>query len=130
MQTNPVIEAIQAAFQMEIANQFTTKDDTLVVTLPDGGHLTIGATPITPTAKQAPHQPATHSEHTYHYVHQHDFGYGNGDEQSLTRLLLRSEEDCRSYLDDVCHTFLDATFRDYEITFPDGSAYLLTVDPA
>lgn len=130
MQTNPVTETIQAAFQMEIANQFTTKGDTLTLTLPDGGHLTIAATAVTPTAHAKPHQTTTHDAHTYHYVHQHDFGYGNDEHQALERLLLRNMEDCRSYLDDVCHTFLDAKFHDFEITFPDGTAYLLTVEPA
>ncbi len=129
MQNNPVMESIQAAFQMEIANQFTVKDDTLVLTLPDQSRLVIGANPITPTKHTQPNTPT--AKHTYHYVHQHDFGYGNADEhQPLQRLLLRNMEDCRSYLDDVCQTLLDAAFHDFEITFPDGSAYLLTVDPA
>ena len=127
MQNNPVMEVIQTAFQMEIANEMTTTTEGLVVTLADHKRVLITTTPITTGITQPHPKPDTH---TYHYIHQHDFGYGQVDEiKTVKRLTLRNIEDCRSYLDDVCESFLNATNRDFEITFADGTAYLITIEP-
>ena len=135
MSINPVIEAVQAAFNLEIANQFTVTDNTLTITLPDHTRLLITAEPVstpgTPTPA-APHQSATSPDtHTYHYLHQHDFDSGATDARPpLGRLLLHNLAECQAYLDDVCHSFLVANIRDNEITFPDGTAYLMTINYA
>lgn len=121
------MEAIQAAFKLEIANPFTTTATTLTVALSDGGHAVIGATLVSPTVHTTSQTPSP-STHTYHYRHQHDFD--GADNQPMQRLLLRNIADCRSYLDDVCHTFLAGTWRDNEVTFPDGTVYLITIAAA
>ena len=128
---NHVIEAIHAAFQMEIANQFTTTEHTLTVTLPDHGRIVITAQPIDAYSGKpvATPQPA-HDAHTFHYIHQHDYGYGHADEQPLNRLMLHNLAECRAYVDDVCHTFLVAQIHDNEITFPDGAGYVLMINNA
>ena len=126
MSINPVSAVLQAAFNLEIANPFTVHDNTITVTLPHGDTVVITVFPLTPiTHTIPPHRP---TEHTYHYEHQHDFTATP--DQPLARLILHNLEDCRSYLDDVCHTFINAEVRDFELTFPDGAVYLITVDPA
>ena len=131
MQNNPVIEAIYAAFQLEIANQFTLTDHALMVTLPDQNCIAIRAPQVTASATNtAPTTDfhTTRDAHTYHYIHQHNFTTDT--KHPLPKLLLHNGEECRAYLDDICHTFLNATIRDNEITFPDSTTYLVMLDPA
>lgn len=118
------MEAIHAAFRLEIANQFTTTDESLTVTLFNGTRAVIGAPQVTPATTASPHPTFSHDTHTYHYTHQAD------GEKSHSRLTLHNMEECRVYLDDVCHTFLNATIHDNEVVFPDGTAYLVTVTTA
>lgn len=116
---NPVMEAIHTAFRWEIANQFTTTEQTLTITLTDGTRAVISAPQVATPTK--PHRPVINrNQHTYHYTHQTDD----------KKFILHNLEECRVYLDDVCHTFLNATVRDNEVIFSDGSAYLVTVTTA
>ena len=126
MPINPVMEALYAAFQLEIANQFTFTKNALRITLPDQTYLIVRAYHVNPVASPA----MTHSisvpkhAHTYHFLHLHDFNNA----QDTDRLVLQSLEDCCAYIDDVCRNLLNATLRDLEVTFPDGTAYLITVE--
>lgn len=118
MSTNPVIETIYAAFKIEIANQFTLDEATITLTLPNQSRVEITAPRVDATTTPHTNQtPIINAAHTYHYTQQ------NG------RLLLHNLEECRVYLDDVCQTFLNATIRDNEVTFPDNTAYLVMVTP-
>lgn len=116
MLNNPVIEAIYAAFKLEIANQFVLNHDTLELTLPGQSRLIIAAHKVNPATNNS-HQATLTNTHTYHYT------------QTDQRLLLHNIEECRAYLDDVCHNLLDVPVHDFEITFPDGTVYLITIEP-
>ena len=119
---SPVIQAIQSAFSNEIANDFQFTNHSLTVTLPNKKKLNI-VVPLIVAPTQLLTQPFFRSSkmiHTYHYLHQN--------EKILpARLTLQSIEDCRSYVDDICQTMLNANMRDNEITFPDGSVYLIII---
>lgn len=126
MITNPVIEAIFAAFRLEITNPFTLTQQTLVITFPDQSHAVIRAPQVTPASLSNDDTPAFTTikhPHTYHYRHRHDYGQPHNE-----LLTLHNTEECRAYLDDICHNLLNATVCDCEITFPNGARYLLTVE--
>lgn len=125
MITNPVIEAIFAAFRLEITNPFTLTQQTLVITFPDQSHAVIRAPQVVHTSntKYTAPKTALKQTHTYHYRHRHDYGQPHNE-----LLTLHNAEECRAYLDDICHNLLNATVRDCEITFPNGARYLLTVE--
>ena len=127
MQINPVIEAIYAAFKLEIGNQFFLTNNSIVVTFPDQSRAVISAPQVAPSPDSlnlvTPDIPPLNSTHTYHYLHQHDFN-----QQSESLLNLQNLEDCRAYLDDVCQNLLSVPVHDFEITFPDGTIYLLTIE--
>lgn len=127
MQINPVIEALYAAFRLEIANQFVLSDDSLVVTFPDQTRAIINAQQVvaSPNTTNAHISIASafNSTHTYHYQHRRDF-----DPQAPALLTLQNIEDCRSYLDDVCQNLLSVPVHDFEVTFPDQTVYLITID--
>lgn len=53
MITNPVIEAIVAAFSLEITNPFTLTQQTLVITFPDQSRAVINAQQIGPASPSA-----------------------------------------------------------------------------
>lgn len=116
---NPVMEAIQAAFKIEVANQFTTTSNSIIVTLSNKEHVRIEALPIPVVQHRETDQQnyCTVQQHSYHY---------NQMPQPHS-VVLQNIEDCRSYLDDVCHTLINATFHDFEVTIPDGRTYLITI---
>ncbi len=115
MINNPVIEAIYAAFKLEIANQFDLHDNILELTLPNQQRLMIAA----PKVNTVPITDYTipNDTHSYHY------------KQTNKRLLIHNIEECRAYLDDVCHNLLNVPVHDFELTFPDGTVYLITIEP-
>ena len=113
MPTNPVLATIRAAFNAEIANPFTVHDHTITVDLPHGDPVAITVLPLSPSTPTTSRLKTTH---TYHYTHQDTPG----------RLVLHNLTELRAYQDDVCQTLLNARYRDGEVTFPDGTTYLLT----
>lgn len=127
MQINPVMEVIYAAFKLEIANQFFLTNNSLVVTFPDQTRAVISAPQVSPAPDDLNHEPpvipSLNDQHTFHYSHQHDF-----DDQTDKLLTLQSLDDCRSYLDDICENLLSVPTRNCEVTFPNGTVYLITVD--
>ncbi len=128
MPTNSIIQALDAAFKLEIANQFILTDNTLTVTLPDQKQIVINAQCIKTDANNKPqHLTLPIDTHSYEYVHQHDFS--SNEQQPLQRLLLRNIEDCRAYVDDVCQNLLDVPVHDFEVQFSDGTTYLITIEP-
>ena len=127
MQINPVIEAIYAAFKIEVANQFFLTNNSLVIHFPNQTRAVINALQVRPVPVELPLNtpsiPNINGTHTFHYLHQHDFD--QGDTQLLT---LQSIADCRAYLADVCENLLNVINRDFEIEFSDGTAFLLTIE--
>lgn len=120
--TNPIIKTIAQVFQNEITNTYATTPHSITLTLPNEQTLIIGVILTTAPLHSSPaFKFGTTNTYTYHYQHQ---------PHTTTRLTLQSLEDCRSYIDDICHTMLNATFNDFEVTFPDGSAYLIMITPA
>ena len=123
MQTNnPILKIIYDTMQTEITNRINATPHSIQLTLPNEAKIIIGAIMTTaPLYIVPPFSIRTNKTHTYHFLHQ------SNDTNQSSRLTLLSMEDCRSYLDDVCQTLLNATFHDFEITFPDGSTYLILV---
>ena len=105
MITNPVIEAIFAAFRLEITNPFTLTQPTLIITFPDQSRAVINVQQIGPTSPSAnaPLISTPNNTHTWQYLHQH-----HSKQHSTQLLTLQSIEDCRAYLDDICHNLLNA----------------------
>jgi len=128
MPINPVMTAIYAAFKLEIANQFIFDNYALTITLPDQSKLAITAIPVQPHSTRAapPNSTTPRNDHTFHYLHQHDF---TADNRPLGKLLLHNLEECRAYLDDVCTTFLYAHIHDGEIQISNNTTYLITIEP-
>ncbi len=128
MSNNPIIQAIDAAFKLEVANQCTLTENTLTVTLPNQAYVIINAQCIKADANnKTQHLTLPIDAHSYEYVHQHDFS--SDEHQPLQRLLLRNIEDCRAYVDDVCQNLLDVPVHDFEVQFSDGTTYLITIEP-
>ena len=119
MPTNSQILAIiHDTMQQEITNPVTRAPHALRLTFPDNKQAIIGIILTTaPLHQTAPYELKTAQAHTYHYLHQ-------ATKQPFT---IRGIEDCRCYIEDICQTMLNAKFRDFEITFPDGSRYLIMV---
>lgn len=128
---NPVIKIIQTAFQTEIANPITSTAHSLTITLPDNQQIIIGAILTTAPLYNIPPFPIrTDRPHTFHYdTHQSQIKISHP-KATNSHLTLLSLTDCQSYLDDICHNLFNATCRDSEITFPDGSKYLIMVTTA
>ena len=121
--SNPVFNIIQSAFAAEIANDHQVTPHAITVKLPDNTRVIIGTILTTPSTHTVPPYPVrTDTEHSYHYLHQ-----TSNPTTAPTPLTLQSIEDCRSYLEDVCRSMINAEFRDFEITFPDGSSYLIVL---
>ena len=119
MAYNPVIKIIHTVFQSELANTFIFNNEQLTVVLPNHHQLLISAPCIKSKHHHAIPNLNSTQRHTYHYQYQQKHVSPN------TRLTLHNLEECRIYLDDICHTFLNACIRDFEIIFSDGTTYLL-----
>ena len=128
---NPVIKIIQTIFQTEIANPITNTAHSLTITLPDNQSVIIGAILTTaPLYKVPPFAIRTERPHTFHYDTYQSQIKTSHTQATNPRLTLLSLADCQSYLDDICHNLLNTTCRDLEITFPDGSKYLIVATTA
>lgn len=123
IKNNPIMEAIYAAFQLEIANQFTLTNNALHVVLPNQQTLVITAHQVGHRNAQSLQPTFIPQTHTYHYQH----NLNARTNATSARLTLHNLEECRIYLDDVCHNLINATVHDCELTLPDGTIYLLTV---
>lgn len=122
--SNPVLKIIQEAFATEISNDHQVTPHAIIVKLPDNTQVIIGVILTSPCIHAiAPYPVRTNVKHTYHYLHQQT----KNNTVQYSPFNLQSIEDCRSYVDDVCKTFVNAKFYDFEITFPDGSAYLVVI---
>ncbi len=120
--SNPILNIIQSAFAAEIANDHQITPHAIVVNLPNKKRIIIGVILTVPSTRTvAPYPLRTDKQHTYHYLHQ----FTNATPTAPKPFMLQSLEDCRSYIEDVCRTFFNADFHDFEITFPDGSTYLV-----
>lgn len=130
MSKNILIDFVEVVFKQEIANPYTTTEHTVIIDFPDRTQAIIAAHPVAGHFPRRPVLPPLRDEHSYHYVHQHDYGYGRDPEVlELNKLTLRSLEDCRVYLQDACENLLAAEFNDFEVTFKSGPVYLLTITP-
>ena len=130
MTKNILLDFVQVVFSQEIANHYTVTEHAVVIDFPDRTQAVIAAHPVAGHFPRHPVLPPLRKDHSYHYVHQHDYGYGRDPEVSeLNKLTLRGLEDCRVYLQDACETLLAATFNDFEVTFDSGPVYLLTITP-
>ena len=121
---NPVMEVIYTAFQLEIDNDFVFNQNCLTVNLPNQKQIMISAPQISTTDRPFSQPLISPNKHTYHY--QYHLKHSDTT-QPNPRLFLHNLEECRVYLDDICNTFLTARVHDFEITFPDGTVYLLMV---
>ena len=121
MPTNSQILAIiRDTMQQEITNSIDITPHALRITFPNHTQAIVGVILTAAPTQQTPHALKTTQTHTYHYLH-----------QTITQpFTLHSLEDCRCYIDDICKTMLNAKFHDFEITFSDGSRYLIMVTPA
>lgn len=118
---NPILAIIHDTMQKEITNAMDTTAHSIIVTLPDQSQVIIGAILISaPQQTVSPSPLRTQQQHSYHFQHQSDTA-----QQTATPFTLQSVADCRSYVDDICQTMISAKFRDFEITLPDGSIYLV-----
>lgn len=122
---SPILQTMQAIFQKEIANNFTLNANQIKLTLPNHTNVTITAQSLNESA-QIPNDIQTHtSQHTFHYLHQHDF---DASRQQLDYLVLNNLEECRAYVDDICRTLLHATVHDFEVTFSNNAKYLIQIE--
>ncbi len=123
--SNPILNIIQSAFAAEISNDHQVTPHAITVELPDKTCIIIGTILTCPSTRTVPPYPIqTDAKHSYHYLHQAE--HTTTDPQPFT---LQSIEDCRSYVEDVCRTLINAEFHDFEMTFPDGSSYLIAIAP-
>lgn len=130
MVKNILLDFVINVFNLEIANHYTTTEHAVIIDFPDRTQAVIAAHPVAGHFPRRPVLPPLRQDHSYHYVHQHDYGYGREPEVlGLNKLTLRGWEDCRVYLQDACETLLAAEFNDFEITFDSGPVYLLTITP-
>ena len=126
---NPIMKIIHEVFAKEIANPYTVTAHAITLKFPDHNQAIIGAILTTaPLLQVPPFSIKKNYQHTFHYLHQHDHNPTNS--ESLTPFTLHSLADCRSYLDDLCRTCFNAQFNDFELTFPDGSTYLIVITSA
>ena len=123
MHNNPVMEALIAAFQLEITNHFSLTDDALLLTLPNQSHLKIEVIQVNPNSTHTMSISADipRNHHTFHYF--------TAENRPLQKLTLHNIAECRAYLDDACLTFLNARLHNGEIQFPDSTAYLIIIEP-
>lgn len=129
MKSTFVIDMLKDAFSMEIANHFTTTETAIIINFPDRTSAIIQAIKVKSSNGCQKQFATTNNKHTYHYIHQHDNELKfNPQNKPFGKFELISIEDCRSYLDDACHTFFDAKFRDFELEFNTGNRYLITLN--
>lgn len=127
---NILLDFVLNVFSLEIANHYTHTEHAVIIDFPDHTQAIIAAHPVAGYFPRRSVLPPLTKDHSYHYVHQHDYGYGREPEVvELNKLTLRSLEDCRVYLQDACENLLAAEFNDFEITFHSGPVYLLTITP-
>ncbi|MCQ2381845.1 MAG: hypothetical protein MJ054_00915 [Clostridia bacterium] len=125
MELNPVIEVIYAAFKLELANDFFLENNKLFITLKNKHRVVITAPQVSSTtALSQDTVPTTKNTHTYHYIHQDDFVE---EKRPSGLLLLNNIEECYAYIDDICQNLLNVPVRNFEVTFPDGTIYLIKI---
>ena len=124
---NQILKILQSAISAETTNDYQITPHAITVNLPDQSQIIIGIILTKPSTHiRSKYHLRTKAQHTYHFLHQNDATA----QTTLKPFTLQSLEDCRSYVEDVCRTFINAQFRDYEISFPNGSAYLVVIAPA
>lgn len=124
-----VIDFLETIMHTEICNPVSRRGKSLLISLSDQTRAVVRAPKVArETLPPVQTEAKVQNIATLRYVMQHDYGYGEDGRNKLNRLELHNFDECRTYVEDVVNSQLNAYFTNYLIEFFNGEKFMLAVE--